>query len=152
MPKYSFDIHIKKDNREKVLKGVKKACEKTLNDIGDKVIEHIKERVPVDTGALRDSYMKDVDAQFNMLRVGSPLAYAPFQELGTGPNYDSPPDWVTNNAQRGHHTTDPWWYFDEDTGEWKQGWFVRSQPHLRPAFLKHVNEYMRIFKKNLKNG
>ena len=149
MPVFSF--HVKVDNREKVFRELKSVCEKTLNEIGDAAIEHIRETVPVDTGALRDSYMKDVDAANKRLRVGSPLEYAPFVELGTGPNYEQPPGWVTNLAQMGHHDVDPWWYLGDD-GEWHQGWFVRSQPHLRPAFLNHVKEYKDIFKKNLQNA
>lgn len=150
VPKYSF--YVKVDNRKKFLDKLPGACKKTLEQIGDKIVKHVKEKVPVDTGALRDSYMKDVDVYAEYLvRVGSPLAYAPFMELGTGPNYEDPPDWVTNNAQRGHQLFDPWWYMDDD-GEWHLGWFVRAQPHLRPAFTDHVDEYMEIFKRNLKNA
>ena len=126
------------------------ACERTLDEIGDAIVEHVRDYVPVDTGALRDSYMKDV-LDNRHVRVGSPLDWAAYQELGTGPNYEQPPDWVTNLVERGHHDVDPWWYLGDD-GEWHQGWFVRSQPHLRPAFLNHVNEYIRIFRRNLQNA
>jgi len=150
MPTFTFNFQIKKNNVSQVLAHLDSACKKTVEQIGDAAVKHTKERVPVDTGALRDSYMRDV-IDSKHVRVGSPLEYAPFMELGTGPNYEQPPDWVTNLAQRGHHATDPWWYLGDD-GEWHQGWFVRSQPHLRPAFLDHVNEYINIFKQNLKNA
>ena len=149
MPTFSF--YVKVDNTAKVLAGLGRANKKTLNEIGDAAVKHTQEKVPVDTGALRDSYMKDVDERNNKVRVGSPLGYSSFVELGTGPNYEQPPGWVTNNATRGHHSVDPWWYLGDD-GEWHLGWFIRSQPHLRPAFLDHVDQYINIYKKNLKNA
>jgi len=148
MPTFSF--HIKVDNTAKVLSKLKGATRKTAEEIGDAAVKNVQKLAPVDTGALRDSYMKEVIGD-NAVRVGSPLDWAAYMELGTGPNYEQPPDWVTNNVQRGHHLTDPWWYLGDD-GEWHQGWFVRSQPHLRPAFLDNVDEYIKIFKDNLKNA
>ena len=148
MPTFRFNVRV--NNISRVLMHLDDACENTVNQIGDAIVGHVRDRVPVDTGALRDSYMKDV-VDNRHVRVGSPLAYAPFMELGTGPNYEEPPDWVRNYAQRGHHAVDPWWYLGDD-GEWHLGWFVRSQPHLRPAFTDHVNEYMRIFRRNLQNA
>ena len=144
-----FHTYVRVDNRARVFRNVENACRRTLEDIGNAVVGHIRDTVPVDTGALRDSYMVDVIDNHHM-RVGSPLEYAPFVELGTGPNYEQPPGWVTNLAQPGYHSVDPWWYLGDD-GEWHQGWFIRSQPHLRPAFLNHADEYMRIFRRNLRN-
>lgn len=149
MPKFSFKVTV--DNRDQVLAALPRIMKKTLEEIGDSAARHASERAPVDTGALRDSYMKDVNTGNNTVRVGSPLNYAPYVELGTGPNYTKPPGWITNNAQRGHHSVDPWWYLGDD-GEWHLGWFIRSQPHLRPAFTENVSEYKEIFKNNLKNG
>lgn len=126
------------------------ACRKTCEEIGEAAAGHARDAAPVDTGALRDSYMHHV-LDDRHVRVGSPLDYAPFVELGTGPNYEQPPGWVTNLAQRGHHLEDPWWYYGDD-GEWHLGWFIRSQPHLRPAFLNNVAEYMQIFERNLRNA
>lgn len=150
MPTFTFNVKV--DNTKKVLNALPKVVDKTLNEIGDAAIKHTQAKVPIDTGALRDSYLKDVDVQNKKLRVGSPLAYAPFVELGTGPNYEKPPDWITNNAVRGHHAIDPWWYFDDDDGEWHLGWFVRARPHLRPAFIDNIKEYINIFRDNLKNA
>ena len=148
MPTFRFNVRV--NNIPRVLMHLDDACENTVNQSGDAIVGHVRDRVPVDTGALRDSYMKDV-VDNRHVRVGSPLAYSPFMELGTGPNYEEPPDWVRNYAQRGHHAVDPWWYLGDD-GEWHLGWFVRSQPHLRPAFTDHVNEYIRIFRRNLQNA
>lgn len=149
MPTFSFRVDV--NNMDKLLRALPRAKEKTLSEIGDAAVKHVRALAPVDTGALRDSYMKEVIPGADMVRVGSPLDWAAYQELGTGPNYEQPPDWVTNNAERGHHAVDPWWYFGDD-GEWHLGWFVRSQPHLRPAFLDFADEYKNIFKKNLQNA
>ncbi len=149
MPTFSFRVDV--NNMDKLLRALPRAKEKTLNEIGDAAVKHVRALAPVDTGALRDSYMKEVIPENDTVRVGSPLDWAAYQELGTGPNYEAPPDWVINNAERGHHDVDPWWYLGDD-GEWHLGWFVRSQPHLRPAFLNYADEYKRIFKKNLQNA
>ena len=149
MPTFRFEVRV--NNLPRVLMHLEAAEARTLEQIGEAAVGHVRDNVPVDTGALRDSYMADVDAGNHRVRIGSPMEYAPFVELGTGPNYEQPPDWVTNNAQRGHHDTDPWWYLDDD-GEWKLGWFVRAQPHLRPAMLNNVNEYIEIFRNNLRNA
>lgn len=147
----TFRFRVRTNNIPRVLMHLEEAEERTLQQIGEAAVSHTQQRVPIDTGALRDSYMYDVDADNHQVRVGSPLEYAPFVELGTGPNYEQPPDWVTNYAQQGHHAVDPWWYLD-DNGEWQQGWFVSARPHLRPAFLDHVDEYIRIFRENLRNA
>lgn len=151
MPTYNVSIRIDKNNIDKFRARLPSAIKKTLQEIGESAVEHIKNKVPVDTGALRDSYLVDVDERSQLVSVGSPLDYSAYVELGTGPNYEKPPDWVINNAQRGHHDIDPWWYMGDD-GEWHQGWFVPARPHLRPAFLDHVDEYKDIFKKNLENA
>ena len=149
MPNYY--VRIERDNTAKFRAALPGAINKTLKEIGDAVVEHIKELVPVDTGALRDSYIVDVIERSQCVRVGSPLEYSSYVELGTGPNYEKPPDWVQNTSPRGHHDIDPWWYLGDD-GEWHQGWFIAAQPHLRPAFLNNVEEYKGIFKDNLEHA
>ena len=145
-----FRFNVRTNNIPRALMHLDDACEQTLEQIGQAAARHASDNAPIDTGALRDSYMYDV-LDNRHVRVGSPLEYAPFVELGTGPNYEQPPDWVTNLAQRGHHDIDPWWYLGDD-GEWHQGWFIQAQPHLRPAFLDHVQEYINIFTQNLRNA
>ena len=106
MPNYKFTVKITKNNKDAFLRALPGAIQKSLNEIGDAIVQHTQEKVPVDTGALRDSYMKDVNEAAQTVRVGSPLDYSAYVELGTGPNYETPPDWVTNNAQRGYHLDD----------------------------------------------
>ena len=146
MPLFKFDV---KSNLKTVLFGLNKAVEDSLNEIGDAIVHHAHDLAPVDTGRLQDSYIKDVDAGKSRVRVGSPLDWAAYVELGTGPYYQTPPGWIDNFMKRGYHTTAPWWYFDDYYEEWRLGGFVRAQPHLRPAFLNYVNEYIRICKRNL---
>lgn len=149
MPTFTFSVKV--NNVQRVLSKINSVVDKTLNEIGDKAVDYTKNATPVDTGALRDSYKKEVNVSGKYLRVGSELEYAPYVELGTGPNYQQPPDWVRNSATRGYHLTDPWWYLDAN-GDWQLGWFVTARPHLRPAFLNHADEYMQIFEKHLKNA
>lgn len=77
MPRFGTNVRVTRDNRERILRELNRACERTLNEIGEAIVNHVRERVPVDTGALRDSYMADVLPEHDMLRVGSPLEYAP---------------------------------------------------------------------------
>lgn len=147
----TFSVRIDRDNTAAFRAALPKATRKALKEIGEAVVANIKDYVPVDTGALRDSYIADVDEMAQVVHVGSPLAYSSYVELGTGPNYEKPPDWVVNNEKRGYHDIDPWWYMGDD-GEWHLGWFIPAQPHLRPAFLENVEEYKRIFKDNLEHA
>lgn len=146
MPTFKFNV---KSNMSTVLFGVGRAVEDSLNEIGDAIIQHVHDLAPVDTGRLQDSYIKDVDESKRVVHIGSPLDWAAYVELGTGPYYQTPPGWVDNFMTRGSHTTSPWWYYDDYYDEWRLGGFVRAQPYLRPAFLNYVNEYKRIFKRNL---
>ncbi|MFZ9272082.1 MAG: HK97-gp10 family putative phage morphogenesis protein [Ilumatobacteraceae bacterium] len=72
------------------------AVRDALEDSGNQTIEEIRRLVPVDTGDLRDSYMKEIDqngSRVTMLigsnpergvyRRGHPTEYAPFVEFGT---------------------------------------------------------------------
>lgn len=147
----TFSIRIERDNTAAFKAALPGAINKSLQEIGEAILDHVKDLVPVDTGALRDSYMVDVIENNKCVRVGSPLDYSAYVELGTGPFYEKPPDWVVNSMKQGYHTVDPWWYMGDD-GEWHQGWFISSQPHLRPAFLNYVDEYKAIFKDNLENA
>ena len=148
MPIFNFEVKV--NNLPLALLKLDSASEKTLEEIGEAAAGHANDKAPVDTGALSESYDYNVPDNRHV-EVGSPLEYAPYVELGTGPYYDQPPGWVQNNAQRGYHDTEPWWYMGDD-GEWHLGGFVVGQPHLRPAFLSHADEYMRIYKKNLQNA
>ena len=146
----SVTIKITEDNRSKILSALTGACANGLEQIGAAAARYASANAVRDTGALADSMMYSGDDK--SVSVGSPLEYAPYVELGTGPNYQKPPGWITNTAQHGHHAIDPWRYFDEDDGEWKWGWFVTARPFLQPAMTDHAGEYKDIFENALKNG
>lgn len=147
MAKVSFKIT--EDNRDKVLAALKTAALNGLNAIGAAVAKHASENAVRDTGALADSMIYYGDHE--SVSISSMVEYAPYVELGTGPNYQAPPAWITNSAQRGHHDTAPWWYMDDD-GEWQRGWFVTARPFLRPAMEDHADEYKGLLENALKNA
>ena len=140
------------DNTGIVKKLVDTACGIALNKIGKLVAEEANQRAPVgETGRLSSSYYYEVASDNKSVKIGSSLNYAPYVELGTGPNYQSPPAYITNNAKRGHHDVDPWWYIGED-GEWHLGWFVRARPHLQPAVNDNIGSISGIIKAELKGS
>lgn len=147
----NYKIRIVKDNRRIAKQKLQEAVSAALEGIGEQVEANLTQYVPIDTGALMHSYMHVVHEQMGYVEIGSSLPYAPYVELGTGPNYEKPPKWLTNNAERGYHDFDPWWYVGDD-GEWHLGWFIPAQPHLRPAIIGHAAEFKRIFKNNLENA
>lgn len=85
-------------------------------------------------GTLRNSIKGDVDGHTAV--VGTNVYYAPYVELGTGPNYTPPPEWMENNAERG-----------KGIGKG----FVHPRPFLRPALADHLNEYKRIIERYMKD-
>lgn len=141
-----------KDNSNIVSRLFNIASSAALEEAGKYIANDANNRAPVgSTGELSKSYSSVVDSSGRSVKIGSPLNYAPYVELGTGPHYNKPPKWVENLAPRGHHDTDPWWYIGDD-GEWHLGWFIPAQPHLRPAVTDNKDEIRDIFKKHLKNG
>lgn len=138
------------DNSEAIKQKLKSAIKSAYKDIGEAVAKHAKDNVVVRTGELRDSIRSEVFE--DRVTIGSDSEYSSYVELGTGPNYEAPPEWERNAAERGHHSDDPWWYFDERDGEWYLGWFVTPRPYLRPAVLDNVDELQRIFENHLHNA
>ena len=57
-------------------------------------------------------------------------------ELGTGKEYQPPPEWMENNAERGAGI--------------RNG--VKPRPYLRPAVENHRDEYKNIVENELKKG
>lgn len=80
MPTFRFKVEV--NNIPKVLAALPKVKEKTLNEIGDAAVKHTQDRAPVEYGTLRDSYMKEVIANKSVVRVGSPMEYAPYRTCG----------------------------------------------------------------------
>lgn len=133
------------NNVPEVMSAMETATRRALTAIGIKAERYAKDRCPVGTpestgipgyrgGTLRNSITYVVDG--NMLYIGSNVEYAPYVELGTGPFYDTPPEWVQNFAPQG-------------TGAGHA--YVRPRPYLRPAILDHIEEYKSIATKELSN-
>lgn len=89
-----------------------------------------------------------------VVMVGSTMQIAPYIELGTGPMYESPPEYMENHAQGGKGRAGlPYWiYFDEVHKEFKVGVPVAAKPFLRPAIEDHLDEYNRIIENELHNA
>lgn len=134
---------ITKDNKEEVLAGLTDAVEKSLTMIGIKAEKYAKARCPVGTsestgqkgyrgGTLRNSITFVVEG--DKLYVGSNVKYAPYVELGTGPNFEPPPEWET---------------FESSKGSGVGHSYVHARPYLRPAIEDHLETYKNIIKDNL---
>ena len=134
------------DNTGKAKDAMQAAIDEVLRRIGGRIERYAKARCPVGTeestgikgyrgGTLRNSITHYEDE--SSTTVGSNVFYAPYVELGTGPNYTPPPEWMENNAQQG-----------KGTGKG----FVHPRPFLRPAIADHLNEYKRIIETKLKDA
>ena len=123
------------DNSAAVLTAIDRAKARALEIIGGKVESYAKGLAPVDTGALRNNITHTVEGDTAV--VGSAIHYAPYVELGTGREYSPPPDYMTNNAERGH-----------GIGNRSQ----KPKPYLRPAVENHTGEYKRIMENELENA
>ena len=122
------------------------AKDRALEIIGGKAEKYAKALCPVGTpestgipgyvgGRLRNSITHTVENDTAI--IGSNVEYAPYVELGTGKHYTPPPEWIQNQAERGR-------------GIGKG--FVKPRPYLRPAVADHLDEYKRIFLRELKNA
>lgn len=140
------------DRSPEVLRRLRRAVTAALNDIGQIIANNASNRVVRDTGELARSIRYVVDEENFTVTIGSDSEYASYVELGTGPHYNPPAQWVYNAAQRGYHTQDPWWYFDEREGEFKLGWFVTSRPYLQPAVTDNIGQLEGILRNHMRNA
>lgn len=138
------------DNSGVINGKLKAAIKAAYKDIGEAVASHARDNVVKKTGALADSIRFEV--YDDRVTIGSDSEYSSYVELGTGPHYTPPPAWEHNAAERGYHTDDPWWYFDDRDGEWYLGWFVTARPYLAPAVLDNVAEFRSIIESHLHNA
>lgn len=123
------------DNTPEIRDAMEAAKQRALEIIGGKVESYAKGLVPVDTGRLRNSITHTVEGDTTI--IGSNTVYAGFVELGTGPNYTPPPEWMENNAEGGRGLGHG---------------FVKARPYLRPAVQEHLKEYQDIINNELKNA
>ena len=141
------------DHSDEILRRLADAKEYILGKIGDKAVEYAQELCPVGTvesvgswaqknekgereyrgGTLRDSITRRVDG--DVLSVGSDVGYAPYVELGTGPHFKPPSEWIEFEAPE-----------SEGTGHS----YVKPRAFIRPAIENHAKEYEKIAEEELK--
>lgn len=126
------------DNSEEVLTVLKNAVLRALTRCGLQAEGYAKEKVPVDTGNLRNSISNKVVDGEQSVYVGTNNEYAPYVELGTGK--------YTSGGR-----PDPWVYQDGN-GNWHHTHGQRAQPYLKPAVADHKGTYQNIIKDELENA
>lgn len=140
-----MNINITESHVDEVISALNAAKPKILEVIGLKAEKYAKALCPVGTvestgkkgyrgGTLRNSITHSIDD--DTLSVGSNVEYAPYVELGTGPNFTPPPEWES---------------FDTPKGSGIGHGYVRPRPYLRPAIEEHLSEYADIIEKELKS-
>ena len=72
-----------KSNKKQIKQQLKQAKTRTMEGLGQYVRGEIVVRAPVDTGNLRSSYDYRIDTNNDEITWGTPVEYAPHQELGT---------------------------------------------------------------------
>lgn len=125
------------DNTDEALSALESAVERGLEIIGGKAETYAKDLCVVDTGNLRNSITHQTDPAEKAVAISSGVIYAPYVELGTGPYFVPPPEWMHNGATQGRGIGHS---------------FVHPRPFLRPAIEQHTDEYKYIFESELKRG
>lgn len=139
-----IDVRFTENNLDNILSSKDVAIERAITIIGMKIERYAKGLCPVGTmestgkqgyrgGTLRNSITNRVEG--NSVSVGSNVEYAPYVELGTGPNFVPPPKWEVFNTPKGAGI--------------RHGGYVRPRPYLRPAVEDHVDEFASIVKSEL---
>ena len=123
------------DNSDKVMSAKDAAVKMALEAIGIRAEKYAKALCPVGTvestgkkgyrgGTLRNSITHEVDE--DVVTIGSNVEYAPYVELGTGPYFQTPPQWEQFSSTKGS---------GEGTG------YVHPRPFLKPAIEDHLDEF-----------
>lgn len=139
-------IEITKDNTKEILAELGDAKLKILTMIGIKAEKYAKALCPVGTvkstgikgyrgGTLRNSITFEVTDEG--LTIGTNVEYAPYVELGTGPNFTPPPEWED---------------FDAPPASGVGHSYVHPRPFLRPAIADHLSEYNDVIINELKKA
>lgn len=138
-------FNLEEDNTDKALNELQNASAKALEIVGLKAERYAKALCPVGTpestgkkgyrgGTLRNSITHNVGTEggINYVEIGSNVEYAPYVELGTGPNFEAPPEWEQ---------------FDAPKGSGKGG--MRPRHFLRDAIQEHISEFENVIKNEL---
>ena len=136
-------IEITENNTSRVLSELEDKTKLVLTKIGLRIEKYAKALCPVGTpkstgkkhyrgGTLRNSITFEVSD--DDLVVGSNVEYAPYVELGTGPYFNTPPEWEQFKSSRG-----------DGSGHG----YVKPRPFLRPAIEEHLSQYKKIIENEL---
>lgn len=143
-----IDVVVDKNNSEEVERALGHAIERALTMIGMKVEYYAKHLCPVGTsestgkkgyrgGTLRNSITYQVDTKAEEVAIGSNVEYAPYVELGTGPYFNTPPQWEQFGSKKGSSIRRS---------------YVKPRPYLRPAIEEHIDLYKRIIEDEMRNA
>ncbi len=138
-------FEIVEDNTDKIIDEKDQACARALYAIGLKAETYATKLCPVGTpestgqkgyrgGTLRQSITFESDDE--SMTLGTNVEYAPYVELGTGPNFTPPPEWEQ---------------FDAPKGKGLGHGYVTARPFIRPAISDHLDEYQQIIENELSN-
>lgn len=124
-----FNIEIKVDNTDAIIKATDEAIYNALDIIGNKAADYAAALAPVQTGNLKGSMTSEVSQQEKAVYIGTAVEYAPFVEFG-------------------HH---------QEVGRYVPAIekrlvreFVPGKPFLKPAIQNHMDEYKHILETELK--
>ena len=139
-------IVITEDNSKEILNGLEKATQIALTTIGMKAEKYAKALCPVGTpestgkkgyrgGTLRNSitFQAETTKDGGYVEIVSNVEYAAYVELGTGPQFEAPPDWEQFDAKQGS----------------SKGKGMRPRHFLRDAIVDHKEEYANVIKSEL---
>ncbi len=137
---------IVEDNTDEIISLKDLACARALFIISEKAKDYATNLCPVGTpestgkkgyrgGTLKQSITAESDTESMVL--GTNVEYAPYVELGTGPNFTPPPEWEQ---------------FDAPKGKSLGRGYVTSRPFIRPAIEDHLEEYEDIIKEELSDA
>ena len=76
-------VTVNEDNTEEVSRGIRRAIDRALEEIGLAAEGYAKRACPVDTGNLRNSITHAVEGSEDAVYVGTNMEYAPYVEMGT---------------------------------------------------------------------
>lgn len=136
-------FEIEQNNIDQILSAADIACERALVAIGIKAQDYASNLAPKGTpestgkkgyigGTLQQSIVYEADNE--KVTIGSNVEYAPYVELGTGPNFVPPPEWEE---------------FDVPPSKGLGHSYVKPRPFLKPAIVDHLSEYEEIIKNEL---
>lgn len=76
-------VTVNEDNTEECARGIVRAIDRALEEIGLAAEGYAKRACPVDTGNLRNSITHAVEGSEDAVYVGTNVEYAPYVEMGT---------------------------------------------------------------------